>query len=1476
MSSIFQTRNILPSDPHVPKEPSNAPGVGEFVNALAIDSVQASLNHSLADFFRLPDPEFHLTDKNLEAYTNGIDPVYWPQFGTAQSHEHALEIRRRMSEQQYADRALQASGRWAIAGKIGASFVDPPQLMAMLATGGAGSAFGAAGIAVKGERLAAAVRAGFVGAGINAGTTAFESTQKPTIAANDVMRSSLMGLGMGAAGPALAGTSRATRFLGGGAMSATPTLVYDLAGRVTGLSDVDARDMQAEAIQNFVIGGAFSALHSTHEVRTVATEADRAVAVRQAEVLARDKAATELYEKVARSYYKDLQFRDIAEAARDQGKTPQEVVTPKGESAFSEQLAALQHNREVTDALYVLQQERLTPDEVVAEASRRQDQPSPQQFVKGLSLTAAEAKAAASFADLAPDHLVFESSKPHAAKPQGFRHVKGSGFIVRLAKDGVFEFSDDFAKQTPARRRAAVERIVAGLEARKEVAAIDFSSAGGEARIGAYANAAVNLRERLGIPHDDAAALVKVAIADAAKKYRSETGRSLFEPSPTRDALLRAVMDSDAPMIAPSKAAIESLDTLAFRRDRGQGSPTDVQPLDGSPGSAVPLAEAGSLDAGVARTPAQAKPAAAPASEPPRNDAPGLAMGAASENDPAFLAFRQAVDNRTGKTTGDLFIDDPSDALPTFGKFARLGISNAGFAPDGDSMSAIRRSYNAVFYDPISKKDGSMGGEAATWSYGERRSAHAQAERSERSAYAKHIEHRRGMGEKQDTVLEFNRKVTEYRRSEGKLWADDPGVKAHSDHLNQMYAKELARQQRHGVVNAENVKDNKWHTPRVWVPKLVDQVRSRAVRAGPGSLVEGIAARVMGDVPEAHRRVMAEAVLRRQMDKFHGTDVARGNILEGDAIALMHTIAEIDPTLTQAEIREMVYYQKPDAPEGTPQWLRKRIALDETTPMELVDQYTGEKFSVPISEMLNNDATELARRYVDHSVGTSTLAELFHTTARRDEKVPVTIQDYLDNLRVRMAADGVSEAEYLPHLERIEHGLKRLGGQPVRKYTDADHWLRAITNLQFFRTMSSIVTGIQNYQQVAGAMAQGGWEVAIKSVPEILNIRAMMKRTDGLHLDNESLREIEAIGHGDSPMAHRPRMFAPDENMGEVSKARKAAYYTARAAQVTGRYSLQEWSSKHAAYSAGIVYKNTWASMVGGNRPLGTGKNGARLSNIGMKPEMAERVAAMIRKHAVTEKTASGVKIKAFETSAWVEDPQAASAFNVSQGRFIERVTGEGNETDLPLWMSHSVANVMLQLRKFVAKQWSGQTLHSVDQAYTHGRYAGVACQLVTTSAWSALLYMARVYVQSVGRPDRQQYLDTMLEDDKIWKAGIGRNDSASLLPWFTDLAMLGTGAPEPVFNFARASEMREAGGRFQSVFGNPTTSWLEGVYGTTGAAGGSLFYDDYTFSKEDLESVSRGLAIPNLFNTSTIIKKLLAEEYDLPAYSRMQQRGAP
>jgi hypothetical protein len=1210
MSSIFQTRASAPPDPATLR-PDTTPG--SLHDARIANSQLGAITNFIGDFSYPADPDWQLNDERFDALTQGISPQYWPQFGYARSEDHAQEIRARMQTYQWADQRRGQAGSWAIPGDIAYAFIDPPQLAAMLATGGVGTL---GNIAIKGERLAAALRAGYIGAGINIGMTAIEASQKPTVTANDVMRSGLMGFGFGVAGPMTAGQSRTARFLKGGAMSATPTLVYDAAGRITGLSDTDARDMQATALQNFLMGGFFNSLARTQKI----TEVDNAF---QKAAMIRDRAADEFTERLAVSMYKKMQFRDIADQARAQGKTPAEMLSPKGLEVFSDELAALQENR-------------------------------------------------------------------------------------------------------------------------------------------------------TGVTVPDDAFLIQ-------------------------------------------------------------------------PGDPVPAQATGSAPV-------------------PATDGVGLAMGAASSNDPAFLAFRPQFDTAKGKRPGDLFVGQyQSDAMPRFNKWARLGLSEAGFAPEGTEFAPIREAYNTLIYDALPKQDGSMGGEVATWSYAQRTAGRAENIRTEIDTHAKHAEWAKANGQKPLDIEAFGNKVTEYRRSRGTMHADDPGVvEAHSRLFAKFYPDELGRQQRHGVPNAENVAIDPWHTPRMWHDHKVDLER---YRAGHEGIRAGIAKNLTGDIPQSRRLAIAEALLRRQLNRFLGTPASRGGILDGDAADLEFAIREVDPNISDADLRDIIYYKAEAAPDGTPKYLRRRIGLDENGTMDLMDLRTREKYTIKVSDLLYNNAFELGRRYVEHSVGNSSLAEVFRAMARQDEKPAKDIGQFIDRIKTRLGRDGVPIDQYQKHLDRIETALKRIGGLPVRKTGDIDLVLKAVGDVEFARTMSNITSGIQNVQQVGEALASQTLDVAMASIPEIANIREVMKRTDG-KLDNRFLREAAALGIAEAGMARRPRMFLPDDSLGQVTKARKAAFWTSRAAKAASMVSGQDASAKLNSVAAAVVYKNTWADMAFGGRALDSGQNLQRLKDSGLTPEMGSRIKAMIEKYAVTETANGGTKIRSFETADWVDDPEAASAFNIRMARFVERVTGEGNPTNDPLWMSNSFLKLFTQLRNYTARQWSGKTLYAADQL-RQGNIGAMSRVAVSTTAWAAALYMARVYVQSIGRDDREDYLDKMLDHKKVALGAIGRNDTVSLMPWFVDVAALGSGAPEPVFAFARASEMRDSGNRFQQVFGSPTSAHLEAIYGSTSALGGSLFWDDYVFSREDLNNVSNGLAVPNVLNLKTWAQRELSRHYSLPAKSR-------
>lgn len=140
------------------------------------------------------DPDFRITDQNLEELGQGISPDLWPKFGDATSLEDARVIRDQLLDAEKKRQRLAKLGWGGTALRIGASILDPEAIALMVASDGL------AGEAVYGAKLTRAqrfIRGGFLNAGTAAGLAAYDSTINPTRDVEDVLWAGLGGFILG-------------------------------------------------------------------------------------------------------------------------------------------------------------------------------------------------------------------------------------------------------------------------------------------------------------------------------------------------------------------------------------------------------------------------------------------------------------------------------------------------------------------------------------------------------------------------------------------------------------------------------------------------------------------------------------------------------------------------------------------------------------------------------------------------------------------------------------------------------------------------------------------------------------------------------------------------------------------------------------------------------------------------------------------------------------------------------------------------------------------------------------------------------------------------------------------------------------------------------------------------------------------------------------------------------------------------------
>jgi hypothetical protein len=179
-----------------------------------------------------------------------------------------------------------------------------------------------------------------------------------------------------------------------------------------------------------------------------------------------------------------------------------------------------------------------------------------------------------------------------------------------------------------------------------------------------------------------------------------------------------------------------------------------------------------------------------------------------------------------------------------------------------------------------------------------------------------------------------------------------------------------------------------------------------------------------------------------------------------------------------------------------------------------------------------------------------------------------------------------------------------------------------------------------------------------------------------------------------------------------------------------------------------------------------------------------------------------GNRLKEFDITK-VADKAAAEEFVQAIHRGVGQIIQDSFIGEKGKWAHDGLMRLMTQFRTFsitsVEKQW-GRQVGNV------GTYKALGMMMGAMSL-AAPIYMARTYLQSIGREDREAYLEKQLTFDKIARATLNYIAMSGLAGDFLDVTSSVTGVGESTGGRA---------GQGQSFLGNvvaPAAGLLEDTY---------------------------------------------------------------
>lgn len=576
----------------------------------------------------------------------------------------------------------------------------------------------------------------------------------------------------------------------------------------------------------------------------------------------------------------------------------------------------------------------------------------------------------------------------------------------------------------------------------------------------------------------------------------------------------------------------------------------------------------------------------------------------------------------------------------------------------------------------------------------------------------------------------------------------------------------------------------KWHefVARHGVDKAEEFFKGSMMKANP-FLSDELAGKIA--------KTYVKKVRGMELEEYSGFDRA----FSGQDLDELRKILDEQGLLTKDEIDNVIFELRAntgkdhDSPANSR--MKRRAMLDTSHEMLIGNE------RITIADFINTNAEEVFTTYNRQMSGAISMARVGVRTKADFDRLVLQIADsakaipgYADSYRMKT------------DLANLEFAYKRIMGIPTNEDTALTRVAGMLQKYNLIRLMNQM--GLAQFQELGNILGQMGLKTALKSVP---TLRTFIRDVQSGKLNDAVMDELEIVlGHGtDILKGHNITERWMDEVGGYMNPATNRVMNSIDTAlnkginatmMVSGfravNVLLQRWVSRalaqkftDAAFGSDKVIKAEFRQMMG------------------MDDAMYKRVLGQLKKHSKVEDGALfGRKIKAINLNQW-DDAGAAAAFTTGIFRWSRRMVQENDVGSMHRWMGHTAGQLVFQFRSFVLNAWSKNTLWAV-----HNRNTEMLNSLLWGTTMAAIVYTGRLYVNSIGREDREEYLEKHLSLDKIVVNGISRTAQASLLPGLIDSTVA------PMFGAQLFSESRTTGlsagaGPFTDALSNPTLDLL-------------------------------------------------------------------
>ena len=719
------------------------------------------------------------------------------------------------------------------------------------------------------------------------------------------------------------------------------------------------------------------------------------------------------------------------------------------------------------------------------------------------------------------------------------------------------------------------------------------------------------------------------------------------------------------------------------------------------------------------------------------------------------------------------------------------------------------------------------------------------------------------------------------RQQFGKLVADEiefPGtstdvnvIKA-ADRQRQLFAEMLSDAQRAGVKGFDDIPEDLSYFSHMWegalFSKATQDFGSDTVINLLKKSFKSANPRISDDIAQAVAKGMYNNIRKR----YAGMNTGLARIFSTSNKEALRDLLLEEDLLTEADADRLINQLDFDR-EGVSARAKKRLKFD----LSALER-KGEK-TLHIKDLMNRDAEAVFNMYVNNMQGRIALANKGIYSDADFERMKKDIieegDQYFGKKRV-IAQDvllGARTGQQLAErdIKRLDVGYNLILGRPSPLLgdpsSDANRMARLVMDLNFLRLMNQV--GFAQMSELGNAISIDGVKGMMRVVPEFMSL---IKRAKNGELSDPVARDIEAwTGIGvDAKIHNAMNRYSFDDvfisgNGDKLDKTLAVMQPLKRAgATISGLLPITTILERAAARIA----TQSLTDLAFGAKKIRFKRLGnttleqdiaARMKSLGLDEDMSQRVFDQIRKNAVTRESVFSKtrKLKAINLDNW-DDVEAADAFAFAISRWARQSIQQNDVGNLNIHMTSVVGKIITQFRAFTLVAHAKQFLFGVRRRDFASFQA-----MSYSSLFAGAAYTLQTHINSLGRSDREKFLEERLSASEIGKAAFARSTWAAILPGMTD-TFLKTIGEDQMFGYTRSTGL--ASNFFNGI---PTVDFINKASNVVSGGFRAALNEEYQWSQGQQRALNSLAPYNNAIGIKNILNKMMM---DLPDKAKLAE----